>query len=153
MGKYKFLLVVVIMLVVGAYVSLTPKQTIAPDFVLPHYPDGQSLQLSDVEGRAVLLNFWASWCLVCRKEKQLLDELRQTYPDLLVLEVLTHDDGADLQGFARPFLYDKDNQVASLYQVSSLPQTFLIDKQKHIRWHSYNPIDTSINDQIKLLLD
>lgn len=153
MRKYKFLpIVVVAVSIVWGYINLTPRQSAAPDFELPYYPDNRPLKLSSTYNRVVLLNFWASWCTVCRKEKQFLKALQQEHPDLLVLEVLTHDDEADIGSLARPFLHDADNLVASLYKVSSLPQTFLIDKQKHIRWHTYSSLDQTIKPHIAMLL-
>jgi thiol-disulfide isomerase/thioredoxin len=53
---------------------------IAPDFKLKNL-SAETVQLSDLVGRAVILNFWATWCPPCRREMPLLDELQKTYSD------------------------------------------------------------------------
>jgi thiol-disulfide isomerase/thioredoxin len=52
----------------------------APDFKLKNL-SAETVQLSDLAGRAVVLNFWATWCPPCRREMPLLDELQKTYDE------------------------------------------------------------------------
>ncbi|MES1196776.1 MAG: TlpA disulfide reductase family protein, partial [Steroidobacter sp.] len=52
--------------------------TVAPDFSLPTKA-GTALKLSQYRGKVVMLNFWASWCVPCRKEMPLMDQIYKKY--------------------------------------------------------------------------
>jgi cytochrome c biogenesis protein CcmG/thiol:disulfide interchange protein DsbE len=104
----------------------------APDFVLPviHGGDpGNRLRLSDLRGRVVVMDFWASWCSACRRQAPILDAVaRRSRPDqVTVLGVNVQDVRDEAVRFARarslkyPILLDEDSQAADLYQVTSLP--------------------------------
>ncbi len=58
----------------------------APDFTLRTL-SGESSSLSDVRGKKVLLNFWATWCKPCRQEMPAMEELQKEHSDLAVIAV------------------------------------------------------------------
>src|SRR3982074_452387 len=88
-------LVVALMLYVGFHTARrtgstprTAKSTVAPDFSLESL-DGKSVRLSDLRGKAVLLNFWATWCGPCKIEMTWVVEVQNQYgaPGLQVVGV------------------------------------------------------------------
>lgn len=118
----------------------------APDFTLPDL-EGNSVSLSDYEGKVVLLNFWATWCPPCRHEIPYFNELYKEYRDE-GFEVLgiSLDRGGEktVEKFLEsneviyPILMG-DNSVTTIYQEfvppdqrNSIPFTFIIDGEGNI---------------------
>jgi peroxiredoxin len=110
---------------------------VAPDFSLRDL-DGNVRPLASFRGRVVLLSFWATWCTPCRTEMPTLDALFQSYKDH-DFEVVAV--ASDVQGIeaVQPFvtqlhlsfttLLDSTGQVTRLYGVTSLPTTYLLDRE------------------------
>jgi peroxiredoxin len=108
----------------------------APDFSLPTL-DGDVIRLSDLRGKPVILNFWATWCPPCRDEMPDLELLWQTYDqgDVMVLGVDQGEPPQVVESFIQdvvrttfPILLDPRQTVGrELYWVRSLPTTFFID--------------------------
>ncbi|HSV85511.1 MAG TPA: TlpA disulfide reductase family protein [Levilinea sp.] len=113
----------------------------APDFELLT-PQGNPVRLSDLRGRPVILNLWASWCPRCKAEMLMLENVhRQNEAEgLVVLAVnLTYQDSAQSaiqflneNGLTFPVLMDVDGVVGRRYQVRALPTTFFIDRSGRI---------------------
>jgi thiol-disulfide isomerase/thioredoxin len=95
--------------------------------------DGDELRLSEMRGRVVLLNFWATWCEPCRVEMPLL-EARYESRGLLVVGVNFDETEAEVRayrdalGLTFPILLDPGGEVQVLYRVRGYPTTFLIDE-------------------------
>ncbi len=115
---------------------------IAPDFTLKT-PTGESLSLSSLRGQVVLIDFWASWCGPCRRENPNVRKLyrRFHYKGFEILGVSLDNDGNRWKGaiaadsLTWPHVSDLmgwQSSAAKLYQVSSIPQTYLIDKDGRI---------------------
>src|SRR3989442_3502384 len=112
----------------------------AKDFQLDSI-DGRKIRLSDLKGKVVLLNFWATWCAPCIKEMPLLVRTYERYKDngfeVLAVSVDDKTERYKVPVFARehkltfPVLFDDGAQ--SLYKVSSFPTTFFIDRQGNVR--------------------
>jgi cytochrome c biogenesis protein CcmG, thiol:disulfide interchange protein DsbE len=96
--------------------------------------DGGTVRLADFRGRPVVLNFWASWCNPCRKEFPLLAQALEEHDELAVVGVTFRDIESDSRRFAReqgarwPLAVDKDQDVARLYGVRAIPQTFFVGR-------------------------
>jgi thiol-disulfide isomerase/thioredoxin len=106
----------------------------APAFSLTSIA-GKSYSLESLRGRVVLLNFWATWCVPCRLEMPLLEELHRNGADngLVVLGINNEAPEIALrflegQGYTFPTLADENNAAARAYAVESIPTTFGIDK-------------------------
>ena len=123
---------------VSGYVKPADRKT-APDFVLKD-ASGASVRLSDLRGRVVLLNFWATWCAPCGVEIPWFVEFQKNYGDrgLAALGVSLDEDGWDA---IRPYIEQRkvnyrvvagDDPVAQLYGAESLPMTFVIDRSGRI---------------------
>lgn len=113
----------------------------APDFALER-PDGTALALADLRGKAVVMNFWTTWCPPCRGEMPDLDALAREYREagLVVLAVNLQEDATVVRRYASTLglsaleiVLDKDGLVASRYNLSSLPTTYFIDREGKVR--------------------
>jgi thiol-disulfide isomerase/thioredoxin len=110
--------------------------SLAPDFELPAL-DGKPLKLSDLRGKAVLLNFWATYCGPCKIEMPWFVELQKEYgPQGFQIVGVAMDDAStdDIAKFAKqlgvnyPVLIGKDSVADSYGGVSVLPTTFFVDR-------------------------
>ena len=108
----------------------------APDFEL-QTPDGGSFKLSSLRGKAVLLNFWATWCSPCKIEMPWFVEMQKEYgPQGFQIVGVAMDDAAadDIAKFAKdmginyPVLLGKESVGESYGGVGVLPTTFFIDR-------------------------
>ena len=140
-------LVAAAMLYFGAHMSrhsgpnpLVTKAAPAPDFTLDSL-DGKSMRLSDLRGKAVLLNFWATWCGPCKIETPWLVELQNQYGSqgLQVIGVEMGDDGKDdIAKFAKdmgvnyPVLFGKEAVGEAYGGVPALPESFFIGRDGKI---------------------
>ena len=110
----------------------------APDFQVRTPEDGQ-LRLSDLRGKVVFLNFWATWCEPCREEMPSMERLHRAYKDrgLVVLAISTDTQGASvvkpfIKQFGLTFPVGLDPKMAvttGAFQVWALPSTIIIDRQ------------------------
>ena len=115
---------------------------LAPDFSLPT-GQGNVITLSDLRGRPVLINIWASWCRPCRAEMPAIQEVYAAYQDkgFIVLGVnATQQDSQDAalafaqeMGLTFPILLDQAGEVTRLYETRAFPTSFFIDEQGIVR--------------------
>lgn len=114
--------------------------TKAPDFTLKDV-SGKKVSLSSFKGKPVLLNFWATWCPYCRKERAHLDAVYKEYKGkgLIVISVSTDDSVETVREYLKKIpaefivLSDNDGRVASLYNISGLPSSLLINGEGIIK--------------------
>lgn len=105
-------------------------------------PAGADLDLEELRGRVVVLNFWASWCPPCEAEAPLLEGVARGYRDrgeqVVVLGVDVEDLPAsarkfiDKHGLTYPNVRDPSDATKLRYEVGSLPETFVIDPDGRI---------------------
>jgi len=119
----------------------------APEIGLPYLKSPQEiLHKSDLAGRVVLLNVWASWCAGCRVEHPLLVELAKTKAvDIIGLNYKDERAAALrwLRDFGDPYqvnAYDEEGRVGLDLGVYGVPETFVIDAQGIIRHKHIGPI-------------
>ncbi len=115
---------------------------LAPNFDLSGL-SGESVNLADLQGHVVVLNFWASWCPPCRSEMPAMQQLYQTYRNqgliILAVNVSFQDTPTAMQLFldsfapSYPILLDPKATAYRLYEIQSLPTTFFIGQDGTIR--------------------
>ena len=134
--------------VVSEFGAVSVEQRLAPDFHKQSL-DGAEIRLSDLRGKAVLLDFWASWCPPCRDEAPALS---QVYRDLqgeelefigVALDENINGALGHIQefGLQYPNVWDSEGLLAISYGVARLPVKFFIDADGRVveRWEG--PID------------
>lgn len=115
----------------------------APEFELLTL-EGEAVKLSDFRGRAVLVNFWATWCPPCRAEMPHMQKFHDVHADqdavvLAVNLAATERDEGEIIDFLEeyqvtlPVVLDKEGDVMRLYQVRAYPTSYLIDADGIIR--------------------
>jgi thiol-disulfide isomerase/thioredoxin len=118
----------------------TPVAFSAPDFTLPTLSGGP-LRLSDLTGKVVLVNFWATWCIPCRTEMPAIEALYQRYRGRGLEIVAVNLDTlstAGVEAFAKevrvtfPIALDPAWATAKAYRVHGLPTSYLIDRAGHV---------------------
>ncbi|MBI2303507.1 MAG: TlpA family protein disulfide reductase [Chloroflexi bacterium] len=111
-----------------------------PDFTLSTL-DGGSLTLSQLRGKTVLINFWASWCPPCRAEMPDLQKVYEEYrdKDFVIVAVNIQEDRDTAANFIKrmgltfPVALDTTGQVTAGYRITYIPTTFFVDKEGIVR--------------------
>lgn len=136
----------------------------APEFAAPVL-DGDSLHLSSLRGRPVLLNVWATWCPPCREEMPALQALHEEYGPrgLRVLGVSVDSHGSEQTirrfladgGYTFTILHDASDAVSRQFRTIGVPETFLIDGNGRVvrRWiGKFDPLAPDVMADIEPLL-
>lgn len=113
------------------------KGSVAPDFALKSVPDGKEVKLSSLRGKAVLVNFWATWCEPCKVEMPSLVDMQKKYgPQGLQIVGVAMDDADDkeISTFAHKMgvnymVLRGTEEVGNRYGgVEQLPTTYYLDR-------------------------
>lgn len=116
---------------------------LAPDFTLQTI-DGQTVQLSALRGKSVVINYWVTWCVPCMTELPILDSIFQDYQDqgmmLLSVNGIDQDEltkvneTVNSMALTYPVLLDEGDLLKQKYWIGGfVPTTFFIDDQGIIR--------------------
>ncbi len=133
----------------------------APAFTLDALAGG-TVSLSDFRGKVVLVDFWASWCLPCRRLMPRIAALKAAYPEIEVVAIsvdANRDKAITFQRSVEPSLrtaHDGKHKVADAYGVERMPSSFLVDRDGKLRFRhdGYGEDDfEAIERQIRLLLE
>ena len=108
----------------------------APAFTLDRLDRDGQLAVADLRGKAVVVNFWASWCIPCRDEAPVLQKTYERYRDqgLVVLGVDVNDFRQDARRFMKrygityPVAYDGKGSTVGKWGVRGFPETFFVDR-------------------------
>lgn len=116
--------------------TIAKQGTEAPDFKVEMF-DGKSVRLSDLRGKVVLVNFWATWCPPCREEltrvqKEIIDRFAgQEFVFLPISrgeELHTVEAFRKRMGYTFPMGLDPDQRIFRRYATNYIPRNFLIDR-------------------------
>ena len=132
--------------------------TVAAPFDLKSL-DGTSVQLAQLKGKVVVLNFWATWCGPCKEEMPAFERLRQQLdPERFALLTITTDLQRDgIKHFLAnlnvrlPVLFDEDQDVSQAYLVRALPTTVFIDRQGMLLGRAVGPREGDAPDAVRTL--
>lgn len=119
-----------------------PNKNTAPDFPVLD-ADGNTVRLSDMFGKPVVINFWATWCPPCRSELPAFDKLYRQYGNEVSFMMIDLTDGyretvegvkrfISENGYTFPVYYDTEGSAAEAYNVSSIPFTVAVGRNGNI---------------------
>ena len=166
--KHKGLILMAIVAVCAAALFLMPETKSykeiasvgqqAPDF---EYKDstGKMWKLSDLKGKVVFINFWATWCVTCKGEmphKEALYEMMKDEP-FQMLGMLFRDDPGNLADYYKtqkvspPTLISPDNESAKMYGITGVPETFIIDKEGIVREKLVGPQEWDNDETLAII--
>jgi cytochrome c biogenesis protein CcmG, thiol:disulfide interchange protein DsbE len=120
----------------------------APDFTLTRLEGTGKISLASLHGDAVVLNFWASWCVPCKGEAAVLERAWSQYHSrgVIFLGVDYHDLESDarkfvsVHGLTFPMLEDGSGSVTGTYGISQVPETYVLDRTGKVVAHLRGPI-------------
>lgn len=131
---------------------------LAPDFTLLT-TEGEGLTLSDYQGKRVIMNFWATWCPPCIAEMPHLQSFYSDHKDegLEVIAINLTESEAKKEGvypfideyqLTFPVVFDEDSLVASLYQVTTIPTTYILNSKGEIEQKIVGPMTYEIIEEL-----
>lgn len=123
--------------------ALTKKMindTPAPDFTITDL-NGKNVSLSEMKGKVVIVDFWATWCWPCIASMPAMDILRNKYPDVVFLFIATQDKAATVNDYTKKhtlpvhtFLDKPAGDVANSFKVTGIPCKAVIDRNGNLRF-------------------
>jgi len=128
--------------------------------------DGHTVSLEALRGKVIFLNVWATWCGPCREEMPSMQTLYDDFKnnkDFVMLAVSQDTKGRSVvapyvekNGYHFTILLDPENKVSETYDMSGVPETFIIDRKGQIVAHHMGAFDWSrpdVKDALQQLLD
>jgi len=121
--------------------------------------DGKALDFSQLRGKVLVLNFWATWCGPCKEEMPALDRLRRRFDprDVAILTITTEHERTGIQQFmkqfnsALPVLLDEHRDVSLAFMVRGLPTTVFIAKNGTVVGRAVGPREWDGPDAIRFI--
>ena len=164
-----WLFLVALMVLVGITLNKRQQGTVQPgdtipDFALPlfagyEYEGESSVNLSDFQGKVVVLNFWASWCKPCEQEAAELEEAWLYYQDKDV--VFIGADYVDTEPEALTYLKkynitfingpDMGTKISQMFRIRGVPETYFIDREGVLYYVKVGPFSSV--EEIKSIVD
>jgi cytochrome c biogenesis protein CcmG, thiol:disulfide interchange protein DsbE len=161
---------VIFLALMGIGVTRAQQGNVQPGYVVPDFSltlfsgyenNGQSeIKISDLRGKVIFINFWASWCIPCAQEAPVLEEAWRHYqPDGQV--VFLGVDYVDTEPEARIFLKrfgntypngpDMGTRISQMFRIKGVPETYIIDTDGILRYVKIGPF-LSV-DEIRAVVD
>ena len=149
MRRITVLLGLLLTFLTGCYSGSRPPRigTAAPDFTVQD--SDQKITLSQLHGKVVVLNFWATWCAPCVEEMPSLVHMQQKLKDtgVTVLAVSVDVDNDAYHKFLKDYnidlltVRDPDHKSSSLYGTFKYPETYIVDRNGTVRRKFIGPVD------------
>lgn len=141
--------------------GLLKKGTVAPDWSLLD-ASGKKVTLSQLKGKVVLLDFWATWCTPCKMVMPSIQKLHEKYANqgLVVIGINAFERDGDPVKYMKEQKFNymlllKGDAVAEAYKVQSIPTMYLVDKQgkiAHTELGAVDNLEAKLEDTIKKLI-
>lgn len=105
--------------------------------------EGNAVTLSDLVGKPIVINFWATWCGPCKSELPAFQQAYEQYGDNIQFMMVDMVSGrtetkagaieyVDGQGYTFPLYFDEDETAVMAYEISAVPATFVIDAEGNL---------------------
>jgi peroxiredoxin len=131
-----------------------------PDFDLTTM-SGDQVNLADLKGKKVILNFWASWCGPCKAEMPHMEKYYERNKEAANVEIIAVnmtnserrglkgvEDFIDEYGLTFPIALDKDGKVERMYEIVSIPTTFMLGTNGEIVHKFVGPMDEKMMEEL-----
>lgn len=140
------------------------KGELSPDFELTTL-EGETVKLSDYQGKKVILNFWATWCPPCRAEMPHMQNYFEEHAagsnvEVLAVNLTTEDRGIDkIQNFVKeyeltfPIPMDKEGEIGKLYQAVTIPTSYMIDTDGRVQNKIVGPMNETMMKEMIANMD
>lgn len=156
-----FTFIAIILFIFIMYLSLFSENTSVPEsplvgkpapiFTLETFND-KIINLETLKGKAVVLNFWSSWCIPCKNETSAINRANARYnnDEIVFIGVNIWDDRENALNFLRSYPpnykngFDPSNEIHVNFGIQGVPETFFIDKDGNIA----NRFQGELNDNI-----
>ncbi|MGB5944971.1 redoxin domain-containing protein [Paenisporosarcina sp.] len=130
------------------------KGDMAPDFTLTTL-DGKKVQLSDLKGKKIIVNFWATWCPPCKAEMPHMQNYYEDFAkdenvEILAVNLTNGDKVESVQNFVEdygltfPIPMDVEGKVGETYQAITIPTSYMIDTKGRIQNKIVGPMDENM---------
>jgi peroxiredoxin len=114
----------------------------APAFAVESVNSKGKIDLAQLSGKVVLVDFWATWCEPCKKAFPKLEDLRMKYEQagFAVVAISEDDEGNAIPTFGTtygakfPLVWDKDKSIAGKWKPPTMPSSFVVDKKGVVRF-------------------
>jgi peroxiredoxin len=148
-----------VLFLTGCYNSAPPPMIGKPAPQFTVQDSDRTVSLSDLKGKVVVLNFWATWCPPCVEEMPSLIQMQQRMENkgVIVLAVSVDDDQSNYQKFLRDnrvnllTVRDADQKSNNLYGTFKFPETYIIDRNGVVRRKFIGPVDWTQADVLDYL--
>jgi cytochrome c biogenesis protein CcmG/thiol:disulfide interchange protein DsbE len=152
LGAVSVLLMIVFLPRFGSDPTLSASPLVGkpvPDVTVTDVEDGEPIALRSLEGRIVVVNFWAPWCIPCREEHAVLVSTAEAFAtaDVTVLGIVYQSEIADVNRFldelgrGYPSAMDTGSRAAISFGVRGVPETFFVDASGTVVAKVTGPVD------------
>ena len=136
----KLLTTVVIALLTSSIAFSSLAATQFPDAVLVDFKIGKTTSIAEFKGKVLYIDFWASWCVPCKKSFPFMNEISKNYPDnqFQVIAINMDENKSDAEVFLQNYpanftvFTNPGNKLAKTLQLPGLPMAFIINAQGEI---------------------
>jgi cytochrome c biogenesis protein CcmG/thiol:disulfide interchange protein DsbE len=121
-----------------------------PEFSLQTF-DGQTINSADLQGKVVVINFWASWCPPCKEEAPFLESAWRSYAqrdDVIFLGLAYADTPADSQAYLKEFditypnAPDLGTRIYTRFRATGVPETYIFDRSGKLAYKILLPFSS-----------